>query len=512
MNPVRKNVLFITADQWRGDCLGVAGHPVVRTPNVDRLAADGVCFLRHYCQAAPCSPARAALYTGLYQMTNRVVVNGTPLDHRHDNIARALRRAGYDPTLFGYTDQSIDPRTTEGGDPRLRTFEGVLPGFNLRQGLPTDVAPWLSWLKRRGHQVPDDFWDIYRPRTGPSDPPSTTPPIYGADETETAFLTEMFLQWLDERRDGEPWFAHVSFLRPHPPFIVPEPYNTMYDPAEGPAFRRAPDADLERRQHPLLEYRLTRNRRDDGYCVGAGDGLVADWTDADFRTLRAIYWGMISEVDHQIGRIVTALRQTGAWKDTLIVLTSDHGEMMGDHHSLGKFGYFDQSYHIPLIIRDPDRPAAHGGKVDAFTESIDVMPTILESLDLPVPGHLDGRSLLPFLDGVPLACWRREVHWEYDFRTVDTGATENHFGISIDRCNLAVIRGDRYKYVHFGGLPSLLFNLDDDPDELRDLSGDPEFRDIRLDMAEKLLAWRADHLDRRHSGMVLTPDGPFSAR
>src|SRR5690606_775984 len=95
----RPNILLITCDQWRGDSLGLAGHPVGRTPSADALARDGTAFLRHYAGTAPCSPARACLYTGLYQMTNRVCSNGTPLDDRHDNIARAARRAGYDPTL-----------------------------------------------------------------------------------------------------------------------------------------------------------------------------------------------------------------------------------------------------------------------------------------------------------------------------------------------------------------------------------------------------------------------------
>ena len=107
------NILFITADQWRGECFGYAGHPVVRTPHIDALAADGTAFMRHFANAAPCSPARACLYTGLYQMTNRVVRNGSPLAHRFDNIALAARRMGYTPTLFGYTDQSC-PRAIRG--------------------------------------------------------------------------------------------------------------------------------------------------------------------------------------------------------------------------------------------------------------------------------------------------------------------------------------------------------------------------------------------------------------
>ena len=111
-----RNVLFITVDQFRADCLSAAGHPVVRTPNLDALAAEGVRFARHYSQASPCGPGRAALYTGTYQMNNRVVANGSPLDTRFDNIALAARRAGHEPVLFGYTDQALDPRLTLGPD------------------------------------------------------------------------------------------------------------------------------------------------------------------------------------------------------------------------------------------------------------------------------------------------------------------------------------------------------------------------------------------------------------
>lgn len=511
---MKKNVLFITADQWRGDCLGCGGHPVVKTPNIDRLAEQGTYFSRHYCQAAPCSPARAALYTGLYQMNTRVVANGTPLDGRHDNIAKAARRAGYNPTLFGYTDQGADPRTTDPDDPWLRTFEGILPGFTVRVRMPTEAGPWLSWLKARGYDIPGNYEDIYRPAEGPADPPRQAPPVYSADETETAFLTDTFIDWIDEHPQTEtPWFAHLSLLRPHPPFIVPTPYADMYDPADGAPFKRAADIDAECALHPVLDQWISKIPRDPHFRIGAEERLVRDWSDDDFRTIRAIYWGMISEVDNQIGRIEAALRERGLWDNTVIVFTSDHGEMMGDHHTLGKFGFFDQSYHIPLIIRDPGRARHHGGTIREFTESIDIMPTVLDVLGEPVPSHLDGMSLLPFLDGADSpAGWRQEVHWEYDFRHMDGGNARRELGLALDECNLAVIRGERYKYVHFGGLPALLFDLQDDPAETVNRIDDDAFRDVRLAMAEKLLAWRARHLDRSLSGILLTSEGAVSKR
>src|SRR3954452_23211752 len=147
MGGVRPNVLLITLDQFRGDCLSSAGHPIVRTPQLDRLAENGVRFDRHYSQASPCGPGRASLYTGMYQMNHRVCFNGTPLDDRFDNVARIARRAHYEPTLFGYTDQGIDPRVVEDpDDPRLSTYEGILPGFTAEVDLSNGHLPWVAWL------------------------------------------------------------------------------------------------------------------------------------------------------------------------------------------------------------------------------------------------------------------------------------------------------------------------------------------------------------------------------
>lgn len=520
------NVLLITADQWRGDSLGAAGHPVVKTPNIDRLAAEGVLFRRHFGQATPCSPARACLYTGLYQMTNRVCRNGTPLDRRHDTLALMARRAGYDPTQFGYTDIAQDPRNLNGRDPWLTTYEGVLPGMSVRVRLPEDIKPWLSWLRVRGVEVPKGV-DIYLPKQGPADPPRGQDTRYGADETETAFITNEFLRWLSEQ-DG-PWFAHVSYLRPHPPFIVPEPYASMYSPDEGPDFVRAKTPEIEAAQHPFLAYSLETIRKTN--FIHGAYGSILDWDEAARRQIRATYWGMISEVDAQIGRVINGLEAAGAASDTLVVLTSDHGEMLGDRWLHGKLGWFEQSYHVPLIIRDPglnipapnlniparkltaeaDAPERPGRVVEAFTESVDIVPTILERIGAEAPAHLDGRSLAGFMRGEPPANWRTEAHWEYDFREVATGETERVFGLPLDALNLAVVRGERFKYVHFAGLPPLLFDLHDDPGELQDLAGDPAWRDVRLEMAEKLLSWRGRHLDRSLTGIELTTDGPVSA-
>lgn len=510
----KPNILLITCDQWRGDSLSAVGHPVVRTPNADALAAEGVLFRRHYGGAAPCAPARACLYTGLHQMTNRVCRNGTPLDGRHGNVARAFRVLGYDPTLFGYTDVGPDPRRHAPADPVLTSYEGVLDGFTVRQLLPEHHRPWLSWLAARGVDAGPGYPDIHRP----ADPAlhgaiGNAPPAYAADETATAFLADEFLRWLGEQPRGDAWFAHISFISPHPPFIVPAPYNTMYDPADGPAFARAADRRAECAIHPYVGLELDRQKVSK-FLPGV-KGKVRKLSEREFRQIRATYWGMVSEVDAQLGRIWAGLREHGDWDDTIVVLTSDHAEMMGDHLMLGKGGFFDGSYHIPLIVRAPGARRSAGSVVERFTGAVDILPTLLDLAGGPAQPWLDGASLKPFIDGNAPKAWRDAAHWEFDFRTLGDDGAGGEFGLGPRDSNLAVIRTAVAKYVHFTGLPPVLFDLVEDPHETRNVAADPAYAALRLEMAERLLAWRSAHLDQSLALAALTGKGvrgPFAPR
>lgn len=508
-----RKVLFISADQWRGECLSYLGHPLVKTPHLDALAREGVAFRRHYTVVAPCGPARASLHTGLYLMNHRSGRNGTPLDARHPNLAKSARKAGYDPHLFGYTDTSPDPRERDAHDPALRSFEGVLPGYSVGLQLPDHMAPWLAHLKAKNYPI-ESRQDIYRPRPGFAKPADRghrfVPTIFAAEDSETAFMADAILKWLSVRRH-ENWFLHGVFLRPHPPVICPEPYNALYDPAAIPLPHRRASPEAEAKQHPLLAHWIAALERGRSYDEHNPNNLVR-MPDLEWRQMRACYFGMISQVDDAIGRLIAHLKASGEYDETLIVFTCDHGEMGGDHYVWGKELYFDQSFHIPLIIRDPRREAdrSRGAVIDRFTESVDLMPTLLDWLGVEAPANGDGRSLLPLLEGVMPADWREGAMMELDFRNSPNTAgidMEGAYGLLPDECQLAIWREARWKYVHCAKLPPLLFDLDSDPWEMNDLAGDPAYRDIRLAMAEKLLGKRMIHAERTLSNLHLGPEG-----
>ena len=497
------NVLFITADQWRGDCLSALGHSTVRTPNLDALAADGVLFARHYANAAPCGPSRACLHTGLYQHNHRSVTNGTPLDSRHGNWAIESAAIGYDPVLFGYTDTSADPRGFDDTDPRLRSYEGLLPG--IRPVCPLDGEPvaWTDWLRAKGYSPParvDRAYGYRNPGPDYEDGAEHPRPLaFPAEVDETAFLVERLMDFISSA--NTPFVAHLSLLRPHPPFVAPEPYNALYDPLTVPGFMRRSSPEEEGLQHPWLAWRL------------ANGAFRAPTIEARLRRIKAVYYGLMTRVDAEIGRLINFLKSSGLYENTLIIFTSDHGEEMGDHWLLGKGGYFEGSYHIPLIIRDPraQADARRGRVVQHFTESVDVAPTLLTAIGADAPPHCDGMDLSPFLAGAPTpATWRGEAHWEFDFRSVTDPGREDHLGLTSHQCTLNVVRGERYKYVHFTNLPPLFFDLENDPGELDNRIGDPSLQSEILSYAQKLLSWRMNHDEHGLTHIALTSEGPVT--
>jgi arylsulfatase A-like enzyme len=264
----------------------------------------------------------------------------------------------------------------------------------------------------------------------------------------------------------------------------------MYDPAD--VGMPIPMADDRHAFHDLML---------------AIDDTTAPTDEARVRRMRAQYYGMISEVDHQIGRIRGALEDRGEWGSTLVIVVSDHAELLGDHGLRNKGGFFEQSQHIVGLVRDPRR-GARGVTVSAFTENVDILPTLCELIDAEIPLQCDGRSLVPFLDGGEPGDWRDAAHWEYDWSSVVLPMGE--FAWPHDRrlstYSLAVRRDETHAYVQFGDGTWLCFDLANDPTwRVRETRAD-----IVLQRAQSMLQWRMNHARRELSHLVI--DGEVSGR
>ncbi len=488
----RRNVLLVVVDQWRADCLPALGTPHLRTPNLDALCREGVVFRNHVTTTVPCGPARASLLTGLYQMNHRAAQNTVPLDRRHVTLGQALRAAGYDPALVGYTTTTPDPRDAHRNDPRFTGLGDTMEGFRSVGSFGPAMEGYFGWLAQQGFAMPERREAIWLPEGEDAVPGATDRPCrVPAHLSDSAYFTERALTYL-KGRNGKPFFLHLGYWRPHPPFVASAPYHAMYRAADMAPPVRAPSLAEEAAQHPLLDFYL-RTTMQSGFFEQA-PGVAAAMDEAAIRQMRATYFGLMSEVDDCLGQVFAYLKESGQWDDTLVIFTSDHGEQLGDHYLLGKIGYFDESFRIPLVIREPGGRA--GVVEDAFTESIDVMPTVLDWLGGEIPPACDGASLVPLLHGGRPAGWRTLLHYEYDFRDVYYSAPQQDLGLSADQCSLCVVQDERWKYVHFAALPPLLFDLASDPHQFRNLAAEPCHASLVRDYAQMALSWRLIHADR----------------
>ena len=486
----RPNILLIVTDHFRGDLLHGALAGSVSLPNLERFGRDAVTFRRHYSVATPCGPARVSLLTGQYAMNHRAVRNGTPLRHDTPNLALSLRAAGYEPLLFGYTDVAQDPRVVPAGDPRLQSYEELLPGFTeiVRMRQETDDLIWRDHLRAKGYDVPEGM-DLYRPSGDRIDDPA----IYRAEDSDTAFLTDRFLEHIAREDDG--WCAMLSYIRPHPPFVAPEPWNRLVDPASVPRPAASTDADA----HPYIEA-LRKTRLVSGVVEGFPDLQTSPEV---VRTLRAVFLGLAAEVDHHVGRVFEWLEESGRLDDTLVIFTADHGDLLGDYGLWGKDSFYDAAYHVPLMIRAPGlAPRA----IDAMTESIDVAPTVLEWAGCEAPASMNGTSLI---DLARTGSGGRSVTYsEHDFgNPVSPSPRQQILGLGAAAANFAVVRTDTHRLVHFASdPPRVLFDMTD-LGEACDISRSEEGPAISLDLSAKMLCLRMQNPDGTFARTMVTSEG-----
>lgn len=492
-----QDVLLLIADQWRGDTLGQFGTPGVITPNLDALAAEGVTFTNHWCQASPCGPSRRSLMTGTEalvhgQWTNDEIGVGTL-----PTLGQAVRAAGITPALVGYTDtptSAWDPQQgwlATNGRPGSETEVGPSlydPAFQLvrpffwQLGFPS----YRAHLESLGYQpLAEDVMGIYPPDGSP-DECGLAPSVVPAEHSDTAWLTDAALDLLDHSES--PMLLHLNWLRPHPPLVPPAPYHRLVDPDAVALPRRPIPLADQTDQHPffaaagggrrqLREY-LQRSRR------------VSEVTEADDRHLRAAYYGLCAEVDHHLGRAIDRLKATGRWDRTMVIFLSDHGDALGDHWLYGRRGPFDGHFRVPCIIRDP-RPGAEstrGTTVDRFTTNIDIMPTILDAIGTACPDGIGGRSLGPLFrseggggGGPGTSNWRDHVRYEMDW-------TDHGLGRDGVADRFVSVRTDRYRYTTFTDLPPLLFDTVEDPEESTNRAGDPVLASVEDELHQHTLA------------------------
>ncbi len=473
MSPVRppRNLLFVVIDQFRADLLWGPLSLAVALPNLRRLAGESVCFRNHHTVAVPCGPSRASLLTGLYAMTHRAVHNGSPLPDHLPNLATALRSAGRELLLFGYTDIQPDPTRLASDDPARRSYTQPIRGITEVQEMRDEAWAWLAHLRARGYDVPDaesaDFDRLYRPVTGDLGGPA----LYAAEDSDTAFLTDRTLGQLDVRK-ARPWAALVTYIRPHPPFVAPAPWHAMADPSGLPA------PAVAGFDHPFF---------DAFHAAPAGQGMFWGF-DGDMRGLgardtalcRAAYLGLAAEVDHHVGRLLDWIDDSGQADDTLVVLTADHGEMLGDLGLWGKQVPFRAASHVPLMIRAPGRPTA---TVTTPTRSIDLAPTLLRALEAPVPVTMSGVDLLSRETGPGLAMVELELG-----EPGGTGRFETTWQHPPEACRAVALETGTRRLVHFAsGHAPLLFDTEADPGNTTDIAA------AEPDMVQRMTAQLLNH-------------------
>jgi len=472
----RPNILFICTDQQRADSLGCTGASWAITPNLDRLAGDGALFRNCYVQNPVCSPSRASLFTGKYPSNHGLYANGVPLPAHQRMFTRTLADAGYDCGMIG--KQHLAPCDTWRTEPRrddgYRVFEWA-HGPNHR-ALENDYHRWL----RKTH--PAIYADVFPDKganenTEYSNRARTGTPIdhVPAEAHYSHWVAERAIDFLDhDRSDEQPFCLIANFFDPHHSFGAPQEFRDLIDADAIPAPLTKP-GELDDKPAPHRAY------SEKSYS-GTAPGFQ-DYSAAQIKEIRAQYWAMIALVDHQVGRILATLDRTGMAGNTLVVFSSDHGEMLGNHRQLLKGPQlYDDLTRVPLIARWPGRIAPGTGIAD-LVQWIDLPATFLDAARCAPGAGVQGRSLLPLATG-QVDDWRDWALCEYRYSGFPTDPL----------IMTTMIRSGDWKLIVWHGEPACgstrdgeLYNLRDDPGELNNLYHRPDYAQHRRRMKSRLL-------------------------
>ncbi|MGH1331059.1 MAG: alkaline phosphatase family protein [Paracoccaceae bacterium] len=492
------NILFVMFDQLRWDYLSCAGHPHLHTPNIDRIAARGLRFTRTYVQSPICGASRMSFYTGRYCHSHGAQRNNFPIRVGEITLGDHLRAAGMESWLVGKTHMEADaagmarlgiaPDSVIGARQAECGFDVWVRDDGLWAEGPDGFydqsrSPYNEYLKSKGYSG-ENPWNDHA-NAGVSDEGdllsgwlmahADQPANIAEEDSETPWLTTKAIEFIEAKKCGAPWLCHLSYIKPHWPYIVPAPYNDMFGPAHVPPAVRS------------------EAERDDPHPVYGAymQSLISKGFSKEEVRDKAIpaYMGLIKQCDDQMGRLFAYLEESGQMDNTVIVLTSDHGDYLGDHWLGEKDLFHDCSVKIPLIICDPrkEADASRGQTCDALVEAIDLAPTFVEMAGGKVADHiLEGRSLMPFLHG-EAPDWRDYAVSEFDYSITPAAG---RLGLAPRDCRLFMIADERWKFMHAeGGFRPMLFDMKADPDELNDLGADPLYDPVIEMMYERLGRW-----------------------
>lgn len=466
------DIIILMPDQMRADCMGCAGNEVIRTPNLDALAAESVRFTRACTTSPLCMPARASFISSIYSHNHGMWDNLGCLPAHDETIFHHLQRAGYFTAHVGKSHyyQHVAGDHLRNWEPYMRAR-----GFDY---VHETTGPWAT---SRTDSLMTDHWaqlgllttfrQDYERRRG--NPAAVWPSPLPTEEHPDAYVGRQACALLGDYRADRPLCLFVGFPGPHEPWDAPGEYAEMYDPADMPAAIPAPAA-------PAWVSDAAREY--------AGRGRFGHLTPDDFARISANYYGKISLIDHWIGRILQAQRDRGRLDDTVVVFWSDHGEMLGDHQRLHKVVFFESALRIPMMVRWPGL-ARPGMTCAELVQQIDLFPTLLEGLGLPPSPRAVGQSLVPLLRGEGQA--REAISEVHRFPTQGT-----------------CLCTDRYKYViDTSGQGLQLYDLQEDPTEQVNLCGREDARDLETELRDRLLCLLA----RTQVRMPHGPGAPLDA-
>jgi arylsulfatase len=469
----KPNILIINTDQMRADAMGAASNSYIMTPNIDRLAERGMLFNRAYCGVPTCTPSRTALFTGRYPHATGTWQVGHELGDEEITLCDYLKPLGYKNIALG--KMHLRPQRTPAfpqfgaaEDPayrdRPRTSDGTYFGFDEHHTTEDNkVGEYLDWIAEVAPEYlkPSDY-----------DPDQKTVQRDGSnlpvEYHQTRWVGDLTVNAIEEHDFSQPLFVWTSFVDPHHPFDAPKHYVDMYKDREVPLPVKR-EGEHENRPPHLI------NNPDAliSHYPWPGSAHPGNYDEDEIENVIRNYYAMITFIDDEVGRILDTLEAKGVLDETIIIFTADHGELLGDHNLLQKGPWpYECLLRIPMIISGPN--IQMGKKTDAIIENVDLVPTLLEMLDLKIPYGVQGRSQLPVLKGQQARVRDSAVT---AFMAPDIGFDLRLKSIHTDRYVLSVYGGEDY---------GELYDLQNDPEQLYNLYFDDDYAEIKTELYKQL--------------------------